>query len=134
MNNIILIGRLTKEVELRYLPNTGTAMAYFTLAVDRNYKNKEGKKETDFINIKFSGKVAENIAKYVSKGSLVGVEGSLRIDRYEKDGEYKTFTNVFGRNIQFLDTKKSSENSHETFIPSLDPQGFQAIDDEDIPF
>lgn len=134
MNTVVLIGRLTKDVELRYLANTGTPVASFTLAVDRNFKNKNGEKETDFIYIQYMGKVAENLAKYVSKGSLVAIEGSLRIDNYKNEaGENKSFTKVMGRNIQFLNTK-NTENT-EQFVP---PQGLgsfqETYDDDEIPF
>lgn len=134
MNTVVLIGRLTKDVELRYIPNSGTAVASFTIAVDRNYKNKEGNKETDFIPVQYMGKVAENLANYIGKGSLVGIEGSLRVDKYQnQEGEKKTFTKVAGKSIQFLNTK-NTENK-EQFVP---PQGlgdFQQIyEDDDIPF
>ena len=85
MNQIILIGRLTKDPELRYLPNTGTPVATFTLAVDRNYKDKEGNVQTDFIPVEVIGKVADFVANYISKGRLVAVNGSIRVDRYMKD-------------------------------------------------
>lgn len=135
MNTVILIGRLTKDVELRFIADTGTPVANFTLAVDRNYTKKDGSKETDFIPIQLMGKIAETSANYIGKGSLVSIEGNLRVDKYEKDGEYRTFTKVFGRNIKFLDTKKSDTNSNETFVPSFDPNEFQAIEtDDDIPF
>ena len=135
MNTVILIGRLTKDVELRFIADTGTPVANFTLAVDRHYTKKDGSKETDFIPIQLMGKIAETSANYIGKGSLVSIEGNLRVDKYEKDGEYRTFTKVFGRNIKFLDTKKSDTNSNETFVPSFDPNEFQAIEtDDDIPF
>ena len=95
MNIITLIGRLTRDVELSYVPNTGTAKADFALAIPRDFKNKDGEKEVDFIPVEFMGKKAENIAKYIEKGSLVAVQGNLRIDRYtDKQGNKRTYTKV----------------------------------------
>ncbi len=128
MNQIILIGRLTKDPELRYLPNTGTPVATFTLAVDRNYKDKEGNVQTDFIPVEVIGKVADFVANYISKGRLVAVNGSIRVDRYMKDDENRTFTKVSAKSVQALDSNKNKSQNTEA------PQGFQAIDDDEIPF
>ena len=83
MNNIILTGRLTKDVEMRYIPVTGTPVATFTLAVDRDYLKKDGTRDTDFIPVEVIGKVAEFCKNYLSKGRLVAVQGSIRVDRYQ---------------------------------------------------
>ena len=128
MNQIILIGRLTKDPELRYLPNTGTPVATFTLAVDRNYKDKEGNIQTDFIAVEVMGKVADFVANYITKGRLVAVNGSIRVDRYMKDDENRTFTKVSAKSVQALDSSKNKPQNTEV------PQGFQAIDDDEIPF
>lgn len=128
MNQIILIGRLTKDSELRYLPNTGTPVATFTLAVDRNYKDKEGNVQTDFIPVEVMGKVADFVANYITKGRLVAVNGSIRVDRYMKDDENRTFTKVSAKSVQALDSNKNKSQNTEA------PQGFQAIDDDEIPF
>lgn len=128
MNQIILIGRLTKDPELRYLPNTGTPVATFTLAVDRNYKDKEGNVQTDFIPVEVMGKVADFVANYITKGRLVAVNGSIRVDRYMKDDENRTFTKVSAKSVQALDSNKNKPQNTEA------PQGFQAIDDDEIPF
>lgn len=128
MNQIILIGRLTKDPELRYLPNTGTPVATFTLAVDRNYKDKEGNIQTDFIAVEVMGKVADFVANYITKGRLVAVNGSIRVDRYMKDDENRTFTKVSAKSVQALDSNKNKSQNTEA------PQGFQAIDDDEIPF
>ena len=146
MNHVVLIGRLTKDPELRYIPGTGTPVATFTLAIDREYTKKDGTKETDFIPEEVIGKSAEFCANYISKGRLVAIQGNLRVDRYQtQSGENRTFTKVSARNVQALDSNRGkSENpyveSHQGGQPSfeptqgLDPNGFQAIDDEDIPF
>lgn len=87
MNNVVIVGRLTKDPELRYL-TSGTAVATFTMAIDRDYKNKDGSITTDFIPVEIMGKPAEFVANYITKGRLVGVQGSIRVDRYETpDGE-----------------------------------------------
>lgn len=131
MNNINLIGRLTKEPSLKYTPGTGNAIARFTIAVDRGFTNKDGKKEADFINIEVWNKVAENCANYLVKGSQVGIAGSLRIDNYkDQTGEFKSFTKVLASTVKFLDTKNSQKN-----VGPTEPAGeFQEVDDEDIPF
>ena len=144
MNNVVLIGRLTKDVELKYIQGTGTPVANFAIAVDREFTGKDGKKEVDFINIQVWGKSAENCANYIGKGSLVGVQGSIRIDLYQnKEGENRKITRVNAYRVQFLDTKNNKVNHQGfelSFEPSfeptgLEPQGFQAIDDnDDIPF
>ena len=144
MNHVVLIGRLTKDVELKYIQGTGTPVANFAIAVDREFTGKDGKKEVDFINIQVWGKSAENCSNYIGKGSLVGVQGSIRIDSYQNQaGEARKVTRVNANRVQFLDTKNNKVNHQGfelSFEPSfeptgLEPQGFQAIDDnDDIPF
>ena len=136
MNSVVLVGRLTKDPELRYMPGTGTAVATFTIAIDRDYKKKDGTKETDFIPIEIIGKAAEFCANYITKGRLVAIQGNLRVDRYQtQDGENRTFTKVSGRSVQALDYPKDNQQGTNNITnPGLDPNGFQAIDDDDIPF
>ena len=83
MNSVSLVGRLTKDPELRYIPGTGTAVATFTIAIDRDYKKKDGTKETDFIPIEVIGKAAEFCANYITKGRLVAIQGRIKVDRYK---------------------------------------------------
>ena len=128
MNQIILIGRLTKDPELRYLPNTGTPVSTFTLAVNRDYKDKEGNVQADFIPVEVMGKVADFVTNYITKGRLVAVNGSIRVDRYMKDDENRTFTKVSAKSVQALDSNKNKSQNTEV------PQGFQAINDDEIPF
>lgn len=145
MNHVVLVGRLTRDPELRYIPGSGNPVANFTVAVDRDYAGKDGKKETDFIDVQIWGKSAENCANYLGKGSLVAVQGSIRVDNWKNEaGDNRKTTRVNGKYVQFLDKKKNGANSEQSepnpqfepsFEPSgLDPQGFQAIDDDDIPF
>ena len=107
MNQIILIGRLTREPELIYIAGSGTPVAQFAIAVDREFTGKDGKKETDFIDIQVWGKSAENCANYIVKGSLVGIQGSLRIDNYKNEaGENRRAVRVNANRVQFLDNRK----------------------------
>ena len=132
MNNVVIVGRLTKDPELKYL-TSGTAVATFTLAIDRDYKNKDGSITTDFIPVEIMGKPAEFVANYITKGRLVGVQGSIRVDRYETpDGEKRTFTKVAGRNIQALESKSKVEQGEQA--PQESPAEFSAVDDDDVPF
>lgn len=132
MNNVVIVGRLTKDPELRYL-TSGTAVATFTMAIDRDYKNKDGSITTDFIPVEIMGKPAEFVANYITKGRLVGVQGSIRVDRYETpDGEKRTFTKVAGRNIQALESKPKAEQGEQA--PQEAPAKFSAVDDDDVPF
>ena len=133
MNNVVIVGRLTKDPELRYIPVSGTAVATFTLAIDRDYKNKDGSITTDFIPVEIMGKPAEFVANYITKGRLVGIQGSIRVDRYETpDGEKRTFTKVAGRNIQALESKSKAEQGEQA--PHEAPAEFSAVDDDDVPF
>ena len=131
MNQVILIGRLTRDPELRYIAGSGTPVAQFGIAVDREFVGKDGKKETDFIDIQVWGKSAENCTNYIGKGSLVGIQGSLRIDNYkDQQGEFKSFTKVLASNIQFLNAKKSDTVADT----AVGPQFEEVLTDEDMPF
>ena len=106
MNKVILIGRLTKDVDLKYTQE-GKAVANFTLAVNRPFKNQQGEREADFIRIVVWGKQAENCANYIGKGRLVAVEGRLQIRSYEgQDGQRKYITEVVAETVKFLDRPK----------------------------
>ena len=106
LNRIILIGRLTRDVELRYTQE-GKAVANFTLAVDRPFKNQQGEKEADFIRTVVWGKLAEICANNLTKGRLVGVDGRLQIRSYEgQDGQRKYITEVVAETVKFLDRPK----------------------------
>lgn len=134
MNQVILIGRLTRDPELRYISGSGTPVAQFGIAVDREFVGKDGKKETDFIDIQVWGKSAENCTNYIGKGSLVGIQGSLRIDNYKNEaGENRRAVRVNATRVQFLDNRKN--NSQQQFVPvGLDTGEFDAINDPEIPF
>ena len=106
LNKFIGIGRLTKDPELKYLPNN-IPTTNFTIAVNRPFENAQGEKETDYINVVVWRKQAENVAKYVSKGSLVAVDGRIQTRNYEdKDGKKVYVTEIVADNVQFLQTKQ----------------------------
>ena len=142
MNNIILTGRLTKDVEMRYIPVTGTPVATFTLAVQRDYLKKDGTRDVDFIPVEVIGKVAEFCKNYLSKGRLVAVQGSIRVDRYtdKNTQEFRVFTKVSARSVQALDKKPSTNNTSSTTSNNksakekeLDKK-LEELASEDIPF
>ena len=104
MNKVTLIGRLTKDPELKFTPGTGTAVANFTIAVDRRLPNKDGQREADFIPIVVWGKPAENTANYMSKGKLIAINGRLQIRSYDaKDGTKRYVTEVVADDLIMLD-------------------------------
>lgn len=105
MNKVVLIGRLTKDPDLRYTSSNIPA-ATFTIAVNRPFQNQSGVREADFINIVVWRKQAENVKKYITKGSLVAVEGRIQTRNYDdKDGKKVYVTEVVADNVQFLESK-----------------------------
>lgn len=139
MNAIHLVGRLTKDPELKYFED-GAASTTFQLAVRRPFKNREGKYDSDFIPIQVSGKSAESSANYLRKGQRCGVNGWLKIDnrKDEKSGEWKSFTKVIATNVEFLESAQAqSDNVGPAFEPPTDfgdDMGYNTVDDDDIPF
>lgn len=150
MNKVILIGNLTKDPDLKFLPGTGGAVSKFTVAVSRGYKEKQ---ETDFLNCVAFGKIAENIATYTTKGSKVCVEGSIRTGNYtDKDGNKRYTTEIYCNNVEFLSKANNTENTqynkpepqknYETSDPFEDAFGIgedlgvflEPIDEGDNPF
>ena len=105
LNRIILIGRLTRDPELRYVPS-GQPVASFTLAVDRSFANQQGERQTDFIDIVAWRKLAEQVTQHLAKGRLVAVEGRLQIRSYEtQDGQKRKAAEVVADAVRFLDRK-----------------------------
>ena len=117
LNRIVLIGRLTRDPELRFTPN-GHAVCSFALAVDRPFTNQEGNRETDFINIVVWNKQGENCAQYLAKGRLAAVDGRLQIRSYDgNDGQRRYVTEVIADNVRFLSSRNegnASSNSNNT--------------------
>lgn len=113
INRIVLVGRLTKEPEL-VTTSSGVNIVDFTLAVNRPYTNAKGEQEADFINCVAFRKQAENINKYLSKGSLTGVDGRIQSRSYkDKDGKNVYVTEVLCDSVRFLDTKQSNNQSKQ---------------------
>lgn len=111
LNRVVLVGRLTKDPDLRYTPN-GVAVANFTIAVNRPFSNQQGNRDADFINCVVWRRQAENLANYMKKGSMIGVDGRLQTRTFEgKDGKTVFVTEVVGDSVQFLETKGSSQSS-----------------------
>lgn len=109
INRVVLIGRLTRDPELRRTPQ-GDAVTSSTLAVNRNYTDKDGQQQADFINCVVWKKSAENVEKYCSKGSLVGVEGRIQTRSYDNSQGQKVYVvEVICDSVQFLDTRKSNQ-------------------------
>lgn len=106
MNSFIGIGRLTKDPELRYT-TSNKAVASFSIAITRTFKNAEGEFEADFINCECFGQVADTLSKYTHKGDLIAVNGNIRTDKYQdSNGNNKTRTYILVNRVQFLTTKK----------------------------
>ncbi len=138
LNRIILIGRLTRDPELRFTPANGVPVAQFTIAVDRPFVNQKGERETDFIRIVTWRKLAEICANNLTKGRLVAVDGRLQIRSYDgQDGQRRYITEVVADTVQFLDRAKSSSNeqSSDNFDAdfSFDP-GIDDINGDGVPF
>jgi len=114
LNRVVLIGRLTKDPELRYSPS-GVAVTNFTLAVDRKFKNAQGEKETDFIPCVAFKQLAELIAEYQTKGKLVSVEGRIQVRTYnDKEGQKRWVTEIMVEDCNFLSPKDSGTGSGQT--------------------
>lgn len=137
LNRIVLMGRLTRDPELRRT-QSGTAVASFALAVDRDYAAQGAERETDFIDIVAWRGTAEFAQKYFSKGRMAVVAGRLQIRNWEdKDGNKRRSAEVVADSIYFGDSKRSTDGSQGKPEPSYDPNaGFTQItdDDEELPF
>lgn len=131
MNKVILIGNLTKDLELKFTPGNNTAVATGTLAVQRKRKNKDGKYESDFINIVIWGAVAENTVKYNGKkGERLGVTGRMETRSYEaKEGGKRYITEVVVEDVEFLKNKEGNTDIPKDYFGDMTP-----ADGEDMPF
>lgn len=110
MNNVTLIGRCTKDLELRYIPATGKAVVQMSIAVDRPFSKT---KEADFFNVVIWGKTAENCATYLKKGSQCAVLGSIQNRSYDApDGTKRYITEIMADTVQFLDRKEKAEDGY----------------------
>jgi len=124
INRVVLVGRLTRDPDLRYTPN-GIPVATFTLAVNRPFSNQQGEREADFINCVVWRKPAENVANFLKKGSLAGVDGRLQTRSYEaQDGRKVYVTEVVADSVQFLEPKSAANRDNQYGPPSEYPGGY----------
>ncbi len=113
INNVVLIGRLTKDVELKYTP-ANQAVAQFALAVNRTFKNANGERETDFINVVIWRQSAENFAKLAKKGALIGITGRIQTRNYEnQQGQRVYVTEVIAENFQILESRNQQQGQRQ---------------------
>lgn len=158
INNVVLVGRLTKDPDLRYT-SSGSAVTTFTLAVNRSFTNQGGEREADFINCVIWRKPAETLANYTKKGSLIGAVGRIQTRNYEnQQGQRVYVTEVVCDNFQMLETKPKDENKQQptlnnggensngiqTTLPGVDPHNKDSdpfgsnsqinVSDADLPF
>jgi single-strand DNA-binding protein len=143
MNNTVLIGRLVRDVELKFIPSSGTAVANFTLAIDKDlskekkqeFENK-GQPTADFIPVVVFGKSAENCANYLKKGIMTSVIGRISTGSYTtKDGDKRYTTEVIANKVEFLEWADSKKNTQEDDFDSFDGDDvFEPTDSSDIPF
>ena len=145
INNVTLVGRLTKDVELKYTP-ANQAVAQFTLAVNRTFKNANGERESDFINCVIWRKSAENFANWVKKGALIGITGRIQTRNYEnQQGQRVYVTEVIAENFQMLESRNQQQGQQQaqpqqaTQQQAKQPDPFAggtqtSLNDDDLPF
>ena len=135
INNVTLVGRLVAPPDLRKTPN-GVSSLQGTLAVNRNFKNQNGEREADFINFQSWRGVADVIAQYCSKGSLIGITGRLQVRNYEKNGEHRYVTEVIVETVTLLEKRNNNQNSNTSSGYNSPFAGTNQIDlsDDDLPF
>ena len=144
INNVVLVGRMTKDAELRYTPQS-QAVATFTLAVNRNFKNQNGEREADFINIVIWRQQAENLASWAKKGALIGITGRIQTRNYEnQQGQRVYVTEVVADSFQLLEARQNQNGqgrSGNNAVPdfSRNESSFgnsnpMDISDDDLPF
>lgn len=123
INNVTIIGRTTKDIELR-ATSSGTNNASFALAVERNFKNANGEKETDFINCVAWRKTAEIVAQYAPKGSLIGVRGRIQTRNYENNQGVRVYvTEVVADEVQLIDTRNNNQGANANHYQNNENNG-----------
>ncbi|UQU59949.1 single-stranded DNA-binding protein [Lactococcus petauri] len=137
INNVVLVGRIVREPELRYTPQN-TAVATFTLAVNRRFKNAQGEREADFINCVIWRQPAENLANWAKKGTLVGITGSIQVRNYEnKEGQRVYVTEVLADSFQMIESNSNKTEKGKT-KSNQDKDPFAGspmeVSDDDLPF
>ena len=134
MNKVLLVGRLTRDPELRTTPS-GMAVTRFTIAVSQNFTNKNGERGADFINCSAWGRQADNISKYCRKGSLVSAEGRIRTSSYDaQDGTKRYTTEVVCDTVNFLSSKglSTDSNGRDEFVPEASDIQNMPMDTADL--
>lgn len=128
INNVVLVGRMTKDAELRYTPNQ-VATATFTLAANRTFKSQNGEREADFINCVIWRQAAENLANWAKKGALIGITGRIQTRNYEnQQGQRVYVTEVVADNFKMLESRNQNSNG------PFDNSNLADISDDDMPF
>lgn len=135
INKCVIVGRLVKDPDLKFAQGTGTAVATFTVAVNRRFK-REGQPEADFIPVVVFGKVAEACANYTAKGKLISVSGGIQTRNYEaKDGTKRYVTEIVSDEVDFLEwADREGGQKSTTTKENKDIDGITPIDDSEIPF
>lgn len=144
INSVVLVGRITKDPELKYTPSN-QAVATFTLAVNRTFKNANGEREADFINIVIWRQAAENLANWVKKGQLIGITGRIQTRNYENgQGQRVYVTEVVADNFQMLESRQQGQSqggqqSQQPQAAQQQPDPFSGgspmnLSDDDLPF
>ena len=145
MNSVVLIGRLARDPELRFVPGSGMAVANFTMAIDKGLTREkkqefeaQGKPTADFVRIVVWGKQAENCSQYLAKGKLVAIQGSIQTSTYkDSHGEIRYQTEVLANKVQFLEWGEKAEKKQDDDFSfgASSFEDFQNIeDDDDVPF
>lgn len=150
VNNVVLVGRITKDPEIRAIPSNSSSVCNFTLAVNRNFKNNQGDYDADFVNCVAFNQTATLMERYVTKGQLLSVQGRIQTRNYDgNDGRRVYVTEVVATNVTFLESRKDSSSQSGDFNQSFpndyidqSPQNdtFESsdidmnIDDDDLPF
>ena len=133
MNNVTLVGRLTRDPELRTV-STGNMTCSFSIAVNRQFTNASGERETDFINCVIWGKQAENLCKYCTKGSLIGVQGRIQTRNYDgQDGRRVYVTEVAAQNISFLGSRNTNSSFDDGYA-NVNQSPIETTDISEDPF
>lgn len=132
INNVVLVGRLTKKPELKFTAN-GTKYTQFSVAVQKKFKSQNGEYESDFISCLMWSTAAENFTKFTNKGSLVGIEGRIQTRSYDKDGKRVYITEVVAENFSLLESKKVTE-SRSNVVQPIEESPFNGVSDDDLPF
>ena len=145
INNVTLIGRLTKDVELKYTP-ANQAVAQFTLAVNRTFKNANGERESDFINCVIWRKSAENFANWAKKGALIGITGRIQTRNYDNaQGQRVYITEIIAENFQMLESRNQQQAQQQAQPQQAKQQQVKqpdpfsggtpmSLNDDDLPF